>query len=294
MKKIFVSLVMVISTGFVAFSQTTETANEKPKTLFEYPVAPDTISSFENRANYIVQRFWDNYDLSKPIKDDALFDKAFRDYITFFKYAHRTVVVTSIRHFMFKAQSNIRNFEKIAAIADYALYQPSAEYWSDDVYIEFADIASKVKALKPQLREYYAKQVAILKNSLEGASLASFEYFNLDGKKVKIGDLPEAEAYFIYFDTPDKSFERIRLTTDAGLNGLLESKRIVFLNISVTKFSKEWARDAVEISDLWNVGALPDADMKIDLRTNPCFMFLDKDKKIVQKNVSVETVKSMF
>ena len=36
-------------------------------TLFAYPVAPDTCTTLEGRCNYIVQRFWDNFDFSKPI-----------------------------------------------------------------------------------------------------------------------------------------------------------------------------------------------------------------------------------
>ena len=83
--------------------------DEAPKTPFAYPVAPDTCSTLEGRCNYICQHFWDNYDISKPIANDNDFMQAFRDFVGFFQYANRNVVMTSIGDLMNKARSNTPN-----------------------------------------------------------------------------------------------------------------------------------------------------------------------------------------
>ena len=72
MKKLIVLALAVLAVApFAGMAQDVNTneASNMPKTLFPYPVAPDTIKTFENRVNYIVPRFWDKYDLSKPITD---------------------------------------------------------------------------------------------------------------------------------------------------------------------------------------------------------------------------------
>ena len=97
MKKLIVvalALVTMMSLKGLAQDVNTAAVPEAPKTLFPYPVAPDTIKTFENRVNYIVIRFWEKYDLSKPITDVEAFDGAFRDYQGFMSYWYRTVAIS--------------------------------------------------------------------------------------------------------------------------------------------------------------------------------------------------------
>ena len=88
-------------------------AEQQPGTLFAYPLAPDTCSTLEERCNYIITHFWDNYDISKPISDDAAFETTFRDFVDFFRFAHRNVVLNAVRDLVNKAQSNASNLQKI-------------------------------------------------------------------------------------------------------------------------------------------------------------------------------------
>ena len=77
-KLIALALTAMAMMPFAGMAQDVNTseAPAMPKTLFPYPVAPDTIKMFENRVNYIVPRFWEKYDLSKPIADLQAFDGA--------------------------------------------------------------------------------------------------------------------------------------------------------------------------------------------------------------------------
>ena len=269
-----------------------------PKTLFPYPVAPDTIKTFENRVNYIVPRFWEKYDLSKPIADLQAFDGALRDYLGFMRYCHKNVAISSVRDFIFKAQSNMGNFDKIMKLADQDLYQVGAEYWSDDLYSEFLKSASKNKAMSNESRKYYSKQLERINRTQLGGSLAEVEYYNLDGNKVKLKDI-EAEMLFVYISKDadsDHSFERVRLSTDVNINYVLSDGKVKLLCLSPEKFNKEWAKHALEYSDKWIVGTCEDfaVDGSYDVRFVPSFIVLDKDKNIIQKNVGLDALKAAF
>ena len=157
--------------------------------LFDYPEVPDTIITLENRTNYIIQNFWNDYDFSQPIRDERVFEATFRDYVTFFKYAHKTIVVSCIKDMMRKAQSNKSNFLLIAEIAERTLYDPGAEYWSDEVYIPFLESVLDNNMLKKSEQERYKYQLELLRNNLMGDRAQDFELRLADGSKKKLSEI---------------------------------------------------------------------------------------------------------
>ena len=298
MKKLF--LLALIVACMPGNSVNAQESNEvqAPATLFAYPVAPDTIKTFENRVNYIVDNFWGNYDLSKPIADLNAFNGAFRDYLGFLRYCHRTVAISSVRDFLFKAQTNKANFEKIAMLAEMGLYNVGAEYWSDEIYTEFLKAVIGNKQLKQDVRKYYAKQMERINRTQLGASLASVTYTDADGKKVSIADI-EADMVMIFItldSDADQSFQRVRLSTDVAINSILDSGKVKLLCLSPEKYSKEWAHNAKGYAQNWLVGACPELSVEgdYDVRYTPSFIILDKDKNIIQKNVDLEAIKATF
>ena len=298
MKKLFLLALMVACMPWNNVYAQESNEVEAPATLFAYPVAPDTIKTFENRVNYIVDKFWGNYDLSKPIADLNAFNGAFRDYLGFLRYCHRNVAISSVRDFLFKAQSNKSNFEKIAMLAEMGLYQVGAEYWSDEIYTEFLKAVISNKQLKQEVRKHYAKQMERINRTQLGASLGNVTYTDADGKKVAIADI-EADMVMIFITldgNADQSFQRVRLSTDVAINSILESGKVKLLCLSPEKYSKEWAHNASGYAQNWLVGACPElsVDGDYDVRYTPSFIILDKDKNIIQKNVDIEAIKATF
>ena len=298
MKKLFLLALIVACMPWNSVNAQESNEVQAPATLFAYPVAPDTIKTFENRVNYIVDNFWGNYDLSKPIADLNAFNGAFRDYLGFLRYCHRTVAISSVRDFLFKAQTNKANFEKIAMLAEMGLYNVGAEYWSDEIYTEFLKSVIGNKQLKQDMRKYYAKQMERINRTQLGASLADVTYTDADGKKVSIADI-EADMVMIFItldSDADQSFQRVRLSTDVAINSILDSGKVKLLCLSPEKYSKEWAHNAKGYAQNWLVGACPELSVEgdYDVRYTPSFIILDKDKNIIQKNVDLEAIKATF
>lgn len=298
MKKLFLLALIVACMPWNSVNAQESNEVQAPATLFAYPVAPDTIKTFENRVNYIVDNFWGNYDLSKPIADLNAFNGAFRDYLGFLRYCHRTVAISSVRDFLFKAQTNKANFQKIAMLAEMGLYNVGAEYWSDEIYTEFLKAVIGNKQLKQDVRKYYAKQMERINRTQLGASLASVTYTDADGKKVSIADI-EADMVMIFItldSDADQSFQRVRLSTDVAINSILDSGKVKLLCLSPEKYSKEWAHNAKGYAQNWLVGACPELSVEgdYDVRYTPSFIILDKDKNIIQKNVDLEAIKATF
>ena len=265
--------------------------NETPKTLFAYPQAPDTIKSFQDRANYVVIRFWDNFDLSKPIMDEVKFSEAFQDYLEFFPYAHKTVVVNSIRDLMNKAQSNKANLELLGRLAERYMYSEQAVFASDEAYLPFAEAMVKAKNLKKKLREYYANQIVKINQNTIGAICPELDVVTVGGEKRKLSELIGDKTTILFFtdgECIDCMISKVRLSTNVALNNLIEQGNVKVVCITPKKYTEEWASDARTWANNWEIVASEDVFDVFDVRMSPSVFVLNEQKCIVSKNITVD------
>ena len=287
MKRIILLFSALVLAASAAVAQD-QLAEQQPGTLFAYPLAPDTCATLESRCNYIITHFWENYDISKPITDDAAFERTFRDFVDFFRYGHRNVVLGAARDLVNKAQSNATNLQKLGEVAERALYGTDAEYWSDEVYVAFAKPLAGSKQLPRAVRDHYAEQLARINAAQVGAVL-DFEYVGLDGLKHRLSEL-QAESYVLLFldDSTDSTIGRLRLSTDVALNALLNEGGTALVCLCTNKYSSEWASAAQGYADNWVIGCSEQLAHDLDLRVFPCCYVLDGQLTIVNKSLSVE------
>ena len=289
MRRILLLFSALVLAGGVAVAQD-QLAEQQPGTLFAYPLAPDTCSTLESRCNYIISHFWDNYDISKPISDEVAFERTFRDFVDFFRYAHRNVVLGAARDLVNKAQSNTANLKKLGEVAERALYGTEAEYWSDEVYVAFAKTLASSKQLPRDVRDHYASQLARI-NAVQVGSVLDFEYVGIDGLKHRLSET-EAESYILLFldDSTDSMIGRLRLSTDVALNALLNEGNTALVCLCVNKYSADWAIAAAAYADNWTIGCGENLARDLDLRVFPCCYVLDGQRTIVNKSLSVESL----
>lgn len=291
MRRILLLFSVLLLTSVITSAQD-QLAEKQPGALFAYPMAPDTCSTLESRCNYIITHFWDNYDISKPISDDMAFERTFRDFVDFFRYAHRNVVLGAVRDLVNKAQSNTANLQKLGEVAERALYGTEAEYWSDEVYVAFARILAASKQLPRQVRDHYAEQLTRI-NSVQVGAILDFEYVGLDGLKHRLSDV-EAKSYVLLFidDSTDSMIGRLRLSTDVAVNALIDQGKTALICLSMNKYSPDWSSTASAYADNWIIGCGENLIRDLDLRVFPCCYLLDSQRTIVNKSLSVETLMS--
>lgn len=265
-------------------------AEQQPGTLFAYPLAPDTCSTLEERCNFIITHFWDGFDISKPITDDAAFERTFRDFVDFFRYSHRNVVMSTVRDFINKAQSNASNLQKVGQVAESALYGTEAEYWSDEVYVAFAKALAGSKQLPRDVRDHYASQLARI-NSVQVGAMLDLEFVGLDGLKQHLSDL-NAKTFILLFldDSTDSMIGRLRLSTDVALNALLNEGEATLVCLCANKYTADWASAAAGYADNWIIGCGENLAKDLDLRAFPVCYMLDDQRTILNKTLSVEAL----
>ncbi len=293
-KNILISLLtIVLAVMSMTAQENAQIYNEAPKTLFPYPQAPDTIRSFQERANYVVTRFWDNFDVSKPIQDESAFDMAFQDYLDFFPHAHKTVVVSSIRGLMNKAQSNKANYILIGKLAEKNIYSPQAVFASDEAYLLFVEEMIKSSVLKKKEKKYYKEQIKKINQNTIGALCPELNVVNVDGEKMKLKDLLGDKVTLLFFndgECTDCMMARLRLSTNVDLNGLIANGEMKVICVVPKKYTSELASEIKKWADNWTIVTAENVAEVFDLRLSPSIFILNNEKKIEAKNVPIEAL----
>ncbi len=281
-------LLSFIGVAIVALYLHNVAAQSGSNTPFEYPVAPDTCSTLESRCNYLALNFWDNYDISRPVTDVAALETAFRDYLNILKFSHRNIALSSVRDFIFKARANVNNLRKVGEIAEAALYGPYAEFWSDELYIEVARAMSESTNLKADERNYYKRQIDVISNCINGQEMPAIDLV-VDEHKTKLSDI-EAPVYLMFFTdaSTNSTIDRTRLSVDVNVNTIVEAGQLKVVQVYVGKPDAGWASNQPAN---WINASSEQAASMLDLRAIPSCYILDKERKILNKNVSVEEVK---
>ena len=153
--------------------------------------------------------------------------------------------------------------------------------------------STKVKAAN---KVRYQAQIKKIKQNQKGVVAPDFTYTMPDKQKGKLSDVKDCPI-LLFFNDPDCSdcsIARLRLSTNVTLNRLIDEGQIKLLCIMPEGYTREWAEDARNYSDKWIVGASEEAGDNYDIRYSPSFYLLDKDHSIVDKNINLDTVMSMF
>ena len=260
--------------------------------LFPYPAIPDSLTNLYDRTDFLVAHFWEQCDMKKALKSPERLDSAFRDYISFMPHATVDVVYSSIDNLFTSIKNDVNAILSVGQMAEDALYGEKAEYWSDELYLKFIEPIILNKKVPATDRARYEHQYNILSKSIEGMTAPNAEYttrygatHNTDGQR--------AEFVVLFFNDPeceDCSMIKLRLDADVKTTSLIESGRLKVVAISITEPSDEWKEMVKDYPFEWEVGASPDIDSIYDIRSTPSIYLLNKEHKIVAKNLNIDVL----
>ena len=291
----YLSLIIWICSPLFLFAQQ-NTKTEPNANLFVYPTVPDSIQTLENRSNYFITHFWDSANFGTQINDTEAFEKAFNDYIVFFRYAHRNVVRSSISNLVNIAQANMQNFWMVANAAEKYLYSEDATLRSDEAYTIFINSFLRSSNLKKKEKTRFQKQLVKINANQVGVIAPNFTAFNVDGEKWVFEEFTtDSATTVILFFTPEEcsdcNIPRLRLSTNVDINNMIQNGEVVFINVSIGKYSPDWAEKAKTYSPNWISLISESAFESYNIPSSKHTIYiLDKDKIIQNKNINATTL----
>lgn len=285
MKKIIISLLFIIATLPIYADDI----------FFQYPQAPENLTTLSQRANYVVEHFWDKCNLKSAFSSRDKMTKAFRDYITYMQFAAKDTTISSINNLIKTVQKTPKNMLTLGEIAEETLYGDSAMFWSDELYLYFANAVINTKKLSKAEKARYKHHSTVLTNSMVGSKLPNFTFTTPKGEKVEF-DSVNAPAIILFFndiECADCQLAKVRLATNINLNKLIDNGVIKIVTIYPGEPSKEWENEVESYPNNWIIGANEDIYDMFDMRTSPTIYQLDDKHTIIAKNLNIEGIISV-
>ena len=293
MKKTFFGLLSAFVLS-LCFSVRVNAADNK---LFPYPVAPDSVMNLTSRCNFLVDHFWDRCNFKTVFSSLDRLNAAFGDWTIFIPHASADTVHIAIDRLINNVRKSGPNTLSLARIAEGWLYSDTSEIFSEEVYLPFARAAAQHKKISGADRARFESQAKQIESSGIGAIVPPVGFTLPDGGKTNLGEV-KSQYVVLFFSDPeceDCSLATLRLSVDMSTRSLIDSGvlSIVCLYPGDSKDSK-WAEKTASLPSSWVAGANPDLDEYFDLRTSPAFFLLDKDHKVMAKNIYLDNLLNAF
>lgn len=287
MKKFYIFLLLIVAVSLRVNAQTMI----EVKPLFEYPVAPEEIKELDEKCNYLVKNFWNDFDFkSKNPVDQYALNDAFHVYSSAFRFASIKDVDQSVNNLIKNISSNPLLMQQFTKAAEENLYGPRADFWLDEVYLKFLDAYIKNKKIDKNKKNRYIRQAETLRKSAIGETAPVF-WFE-DRERASKRYFPMSTPTIIIFGDPDNTdwrLSRLRMESNYKLSDALEKGKINILFI-VTKEDENWKNIVNNYNPRWTTGYSEDAAKSYDIRNAMSIFLVGGDGKILKKNLPVEEI----
>ena len=290
MKRIQIAAVALLALLTPAFTLTSTAQNSSEETifidpLFQYPQAPDSMRSINERSDFLVQHFWEPMDFKskQPVDQNALND-AFQVFVSPMRWAQPEITDKAVKNLLASLAKNPLLSIQFTRAAEETLYGPRAIYWHDPTYLKFVNGLLSNKKVPAARKERYKHHKAVIENTLIGQTPAKFDYETPTGNPSTFQ--PDGVLTVIEFGDPgcdDCRFAKLKMETDITFSDMVEKGQINVMFI-IPDPDEGWQTQVADYSPKWHVGASDSISDIYDLRTVPSFYVVDRDGKLLAKN----------
>ena len=191
---------------------------------FPYPAIPDTLRSVEQRAGYLSEHYWDNYNFADTLllKSKEVTEQGFVNFIDILNrfnldnaskgVAHKDIAQKGITRkditqkgiacFTRKAFSNAAAKERFENLIEHYFEDQLSPVRNDRVYLIFLEEMKNSPCFDETEKERIAFKIKITNKNLPGDIAINFKFKDESGKEHQLSDY-KGQKVILYFYDPD-------------------------------------------------------------------------------------------
>lgn len=301
--KIIVLLIFTLLFNACSGKQNTKTpVPAQEKRTFQMASIPSMITDPDQRAAYLVQHYWENYNFTDTalVHDADVTEQAMSNYIDVLKRVQPDVASSSIKAMLAKAEVDSTVYAGMTGMYEKYLYDPNSPMRDESLYIPVlqAIIASPKVSEVDKVRPQHLLELA-LKNQI-GKPATDFTYTLANGSTGRLHSI-KADMLLLFFYNPDcHNCQQItrQLNESEVVNSLLQSKKLKILAVYPDEELDAWRKHIPSMPAAWINSYDKSLDIKnkevYDLKAIPTLYLLDKEKKVVLKDVTFAQVEAFL
>lgn len=277
----------------------TETGNTKGRT-FQMVSVPDVITEPEDRAAYLVKHYWDKFDFMDTtlIHLPEITEQAISNYIDLMKYVPAEEASSSIKDMMNRASADSMMFVYFAGLYEKYLYDANSPMRDESLYIYVLDAVLEAPVLDEVSKIRPAHLLELALKNREGDPAADFTYTLADGKKGTLYHI-KADYLLLFFYNPDcHACKEVtdQLAASPIVTEWIKDDKLKVLAVYPDEDLEAWKSHISYMSASWINSYDSTVSLKndeiYDLKAMPALYLLDKDKKVILKDVTFNQVEN--
>ncbi len=277
----------------------TETGNTKGRT-FQMVSVPDVITEPEDRAAYLVKHYWDKFDFMDTtlIHLPEITEQAISNYIDLMKYVPAEEASSSIKDMMNRASADSMMFVYFAGLYEKYLYDANSPMRDESLYIYVLDAVLEAPVLDEVSKIRSAHLLELALKNREGDPAADFTYTLADGKKGTLYHI-KADYLLLFFYNPDcHACKEVtdQLAASPIVTEWIKDDKLKVLAVYPDEDLEAWKSHISYMSASWINSYDSTVSLKndeiYDLKAMPALYLLDKDKKVILKDVTFNQVEN--
>ena len=260
----------------------------------ELPPAPQHY--YQNRnlfRQYYCQHCFDYYPFTDPrMTTTPMTTQRLREFCGNVLYLPPTDAAQAVEGVLTKAQANARTYHFFFDWLSKTFGSQGTPFYNESLYLAMLDNALKYNDLDKDHRTKCETEHKLHTLNLEGTPINNFKVQWSDGTRGTLHDI-EAEYLLVYFqnpECPECTMIRGFLAENEELNKAIASGRLKVVTIYFEDDEELWKRyianeAKAEYLHGWDYSGEIDQNTLFDLRAIPYMFLVNKDKKILKKDL---------
>ena len=311
MKKVVVGIIGTLVLVIVACGNVTNqqecceeqvVKQEQKKRAFQLPQVPAMLQTPELRVKYVAEHYWDHFDFRDTVYIHLpdITEQAAVNYMDLLCQVSPEVAKNSLKCLVGKASVEPLMMDYMWKTFFRYWHEPNSPFKNEDMFILFCQGVEQTQAVKVAMREKASFLRVMAEKNRIGQPAVDFVYTLASGKQGKMYGL-KAEYTLMFFYDPDChacSDIKQAMKQAAWLKEKVTAGQVKVLTIYPDEDVNLWRNRLGEMDAAWvngyDKGRVLTLEQRYDLSSIPSFYLLDKDKKVVLKDVNWSDVVHFF
>lgn len=261
---------------------------------FVLPAIPESLTTTEERANYLALHYWDEVDMTS-LSEDMLVavQQAFADFVTILPYT--TERPEAFRRLWQRSYPH-DTFYKMLEFAELYLYDVVSPLRNEEYYIEALEAIRACAEIDDTDKLAATSQLEMLKRNRVGEVVADFAFVDKQGAEHRLSGHTAEYVVLMFLSADCEDCRRLKHAIDANtrLWAMLRRGTLHIVAITITDDESAWL--ATTTPDRWTEGwdRAQHLASLYDLNTLPRLYLLDGEHRVILKNTTPSAIEEYF
>ena len=269
---------------------------------FPFPSIPSTLTEPEERKEYLLQHYWDNFDFSDSalVNNRDVSEQGFVNQIALLAdgITGPELIRQSMDNFCSGMEQNTHARKVFMQMAEDYLYDPNSPFYNEDLYLVYLKRMVQSKALDEAQKSTLAFKAELASRNRVGTEATDFVYYLPDGSKrsLKQTSVRGNRMILVFYDPECPSCHETlqQMMDDTALANAVDKGNVTVTAIYTEGNEDAWKKALPQMPENWIIGndrmAVKDHAL-YDLKAMPSLYLLDARKQVLLKDVPYGRIK---